>query len=84
MIWTGTEAELLSFFKEINTVHNSIKFDCNYSKEKVNFSDTTVFRNEQNDLSTKLYAKPTDRPGYIHSKSYHPKSQIKNIPYGQA
>ena len=27
---------------------------------------------------------PTDRPGYIHSKSYHPKSQIKNIPYGQA
>ena len=84
MIWTGTEAELLSFFKEINTVHNSIKFDCNYPKEKVNPLDTTLFRNEQNALSTKLYAKPTDRPGYIHSKSYHPNSQIKNIPYGQA
>ena len=84
MIWTGTEAELLSFFKEINTVHNSIKFDCNYSKEDINFLDTTVFKNERKTLSTKLYTKPTDRPGYIHSKSYHPKSQIKNIPYGQA
>ena len=84
MIWTGTEAELLSFFKEINTVHDSIKFDCNYSKENVNFLDTTVFKNERRTLSTKLYTKPTDRPGYIHSKSYHPNSQIKNIPYGQA
>ena len=84
MIWTGTEAELLSFFKEINTVHNSIKFDCNYSKKDINFLDTTVFKNERKTLSTKLYTKPTDRPGYIHSKSYHPKSQIKNIPYGQA
>lgn len=84
MIWTGTEAELLSFFTEINKVHDSIKFDCNYSKDNVNFLDTTVFKNERKALSTKLYTKPTGRPGYIHSKSYHPKSQIKNIPYGQA
>jgi hypothetical protein len=84
MIWTGTEQELLSFFKEINTVHDSIKFDCNYSKENINFLDTTVFKNKRKALSTKLYTKPTDRPGYIHSKSYHPKSQITNIPYGQA
>ena len=48
------------------------------------FLDTTVFKNERKTLSTKLYTKPTDRPGYIHSKSYHPKSKLKNIPYGQA
>ena len=34
-------------------------------------------------MSTKLFAKPTDRPGYIHNKSYHPKLQLKNISYGQ-
>ena len=84
MIWTGSKAELLAFFEEINSVHESIKFDCNYSEESVNFLDTTVFKNDRMSLSTKLYTKPTDRPGYIHSNSYHPKSQIKSIPYGQA
>ncbi|MCH2406292.1 MAG: hypothetical protein MK200_08895, partial [Nitrosopumilus sp.] len=64
--------------------HESIKFDCTYSNDKINFLDTTVFKNDRKSLSTKLFTKPTDRPGYIHSKSYHPRSQIDNIPYGQA
>ena len=84
IVWTGTEEELLAFFDEINKVHDHIKFDSNYSKNSINFLDTTVFKNERRSLSTKLYTKPTDRPGYIHVKSYHPKSQIKNIPYSQA
>ena len=84
MVWTGTEESLLSFFKEINTVHDTIKFDCNYSRNNINFLDATVFKNQRKSLSTKLYTKPADRPGYIHRQSYHPKSQIKNIPYGQA
>ena len=46
--------------------------------------DTTVFKNNHNSLSTKLFTKPTDRTAYLHSKSYHPKSLINNIPYGQA
>ena len=84
IVWTGTEEELLEFFDEINKVHDNIKFDSNYSKNSINFLDTTVFKNERRSLSTKLYTKPTDRPGYIHVKSYHPKSQIKNIPHSQA
>ena len=65
-------------------MHESIKFDCKYSLESVNFLDTTVFKNNQRSLSTKLSSKPTDLPAYIHNKSYHPKSQLRNIPYGQA
>ena len=84
MLWTGTKADLLAFFKEINTVHESIKFDCKFSYTSINFLDTTVYKNERNCLSTKVYTKPTDRPGYIHNQSYHPRSQIENIPYGQA
>ena len=48
---------LLTFFKEINTVHESIKFDCKYSLKSTNFLDTTVFKNNQRSLSTKLFAK---------------------------
>ena len=84
MLWTGTKDNLLSFFKEINTVHENIKFDCKFSYSQVDFLDTTVYKNGKNCLSTKLFTKPTDRPGYIHNKSYHPRSQIENIPYGQA
>ena len=64
MIWIGSEESLLTFFKEINTVHESIKFDCKYSLESINFLDRTVFKNNQRSLSTKLFAEPTDRPGY--------------------
>ena len=84
IVWNGEMEELLRFFDDINKIHDNIKFDCKYSKESINFLDTTVFKNQRGSLSTKLFTKPTDRPGYIHSKSYHPKSQIRNIPYGQA
>ena len=43
-----------------------------------------MFKNKLNTLSTKLYTKPTDRPAYLHQKSYHPKSLKDNIPFGQA
>ena len=63
LIWNGTKEDLISFFKEINTIHDSIKFDCNYSNKQINFLDTTVFKNERNSLSIKLFTKPTDKPG---------------------
>ena len=84
MVWNDSKENLITFFKDINTVHESIKFDCVYSHQKINFLDTTVFKNAQHSLSTKVYTKPTDRPGYIYKTSYHPKSQINNIPYGQS
>ena len=34
MIWTG-EKTLQEFFIKINTLHNSIKFDCKYSKKEI-------------------------------------------------
>ena len=36
--------ELLTFFDEINKVHDNIKFDYKYSKERIHFLDTTVFK----------------------------------------
>ena len=82
-VWTGSEEELLEFFEEINKVHPTIKFDCQYSRESINFLDTTV-KLVGNRLTTTLYTKPTDRRAYLHTKSYHPASTKKAIAYSQA
>ena len=36
-IWTGSEPELLKFFHEINSVHDTIKFECNHSNKSKTF-----------------------------------------------
>ena len=84
MLWTESEAKLKAFFEQINKIHSTKMFDYKYSYESIEFLDTLVFKNNRNSLSTKLYSKPSDRPTYTHVTSYHPKSQIQNIPYGQA
>ena len=68
--------------KSILRTNQQDKFDYKYSYESI--LDTLVVKNNRNSLSAKLYSKPTDRPTYTHVTSYHPKSQIQNIPYGQA
>ena len=84
MLSTESEAKLKAFFEQINKIHITIKFDYKYSHESIEFLGTLLFKNNRNSLSTKLYSKLTDRPTYTHVTSYHPKSQILNIPYGQA
>ena len=83
MIWTGGEKALKEFFIKINTLHNSIKFDCKYSKKEINILDTTVTIEKNGTLNTKLYQKPTDRNAYLHLNSYYPVKQKENIPFGQ-
>ena len=83
LVWKDSEEELLKFLEELNKKHPTIKFDYEFSREKVHFLDTTISISG-NKLSTTLYTKPTDRKAYLHSKSYHPKSTKKAIPYSQA
>ena len=82
LIWTAGKDSLLKFFEDINRVHPSIKFDCKYAYDKINFLDCYVHLG-RNGLKTSLYKKPTDRNAYLHYGSYHPNSQRSNIPYGQ-
>ena len=72
LIWTDGEESLKHFIKEINQVHSSIKFECNYSTQRINFLDTYVTLNPNGSLTTSLYSKPTDRNAYLHFLSYHP------------
>ena len=83
LIWKGSEEELLKFLNEINTVHPTIKFDFKYSRESIDFLDTTI-RNTGNKLTTTLYTKPTDRRAYLHARSYHPGTTKNSIAFSQA
>ena len=83
MIWTGGKEALNKFFEIVNQLHASIKFEFKYSKEQIDFLDTTVHITPEKTLSTALHRKPTDRNAYLHFNSYHPLQQKKNIPFGQ-
>ena len=84
LIWTGTMNEFEHFIENLNKCHSTIKFDYEISKNKVNFLDTTVYKDCNNKLRTKLYTKPTDRQNYLHVKSEHPPSIKNSIAYSQA
>ena len=84
IIWNGTKQEFEEFIVYINNCHSTIKFDYTISNDEVNFLDTTVYRDINNTLRTKLYTKPTDRQSYLHHKSEHPPSLKKSIAYSQA
>ena len=64
--------------------YHSIKFDFKFSKEKIEFLDTLVYKGHSNRLQATLYKKPTDRQTYLHAKSAHPLPLKESIPYSQA
>ena len=84
-IWNGTVIQLHEFIKKLNNCHPTIKFDFKFSKTSIEFLDTTVYKNkEQNKLLTTVYCKPADRINFLHYSSAHPRSSIESIPYSQA
>ena len=73
LIWNGTKTEFDNFLKKINEYHPIIKFEYEVSQTEINFFDTTVIKVD-NKLRIKVYAKPTNRQSYLHSKPEHPNS----------
>ena len=69
---------------EWNKSKTSIKFDFEFSRERIEFLGTLVYIDSKNKLQTTLYKKPTDCQNYLHAKSAHPFSLKKSIPYSQA
>ena len=84
MIWKGTEAELMTFIKDLNEKHKTIKFDFQVSPRKIAFLDAMLYKGENNNIQTTLYRKPTDQQAFLHAKSEHPRSLKSSIPYSQA
>ena len=83
MIWTHGEDNLNKFITYLNQLHPTIKFTHEVSNSSINFLDTTVKINEERNLYTTLYEKPTDTHLYLHyTSSHHAPCKTKG-PYGQ-
>ena len=59
-------------YKYLNNFHETIKVTVNYSRTEINFLDVKFFKNDENNqLETTLYLKPTDTHQYLHATSRH-------------
>ena len=83
-IWTYGEDKLKDFMLNINYIHSSFQFTCNYSKECVQFFDVSVSVDNSGNIRTDLYVKPTDTQQYLMATSCHPYHTKRSIPYCQA
>ena len=82
MIWTHGEDKLEEFFTYLNGIHPTIKLTSEHSYINISFLDTTVKINDNRELYTTLYKKPTDTHLYLHhSSAHHAPSKTKG-PYG--
>ena len=83
MIWTHGEDSLTEFITYLNSLHQSIKFTNEFSKTSINLLDTLVKLNENRELITTLYNKPTDTHLYLHYTSAHQVSILTKGSYSQ-
>ena len=84
MIWPYTREELHFFIYGLNNSHPTLRFTHEVNSTTVSFLDVSITKNNQGEIHTSLYSKPTDAHLYLHYASYHPKHQKRNIPYSQA
>ena len=61
LIWTKSENELLTCFEKLNQQHQSTKYEMKYSKDKIVFLGTLIYKDKNNNIQATLYKKPTDR-----------------------
>lgn len=54
-----------------------------HDKEHVAFLDVEVFRDNDGNLGSKLYRKPTVGNSILHASSFHPQTLVKSVPYSQ-
>ena len=59
MIWKDTKIELMTFIKELNGKHKTIKFQV--SPRKIVFLGAMLYEDETNNIQTTSYQKPTDQ-----------------------
>ena len=82
-IWTHDEHKLEMFLQDLNSFNSNIKFTHQSSKKSISFLDL-MFSLLEDELTTDLYIKPTDRHQYLHFTSAYPDHTKRSIIYIQA
>lgn len=84
-VWTGTAEELTEFEIYLNSLIDGIKITLNFSHEKVDFLDTTIYRiadpsaPDTDILQTRVFFKDTDTHQLLHRQSFHPKHTFTGV-----
>ena len=60
MVWTKSEKQLKDFLSELNQKHPSIKFDYKFDCKQIEFLDTLVYIDQQNNLQTTHFQKSSE------------------------
>ena len=81
-IWNGSKDQLITFLNDLNTTHNSIKFEYKISQSSIPFLNTEVYI-KNSKLYAKIYRKETDRQNFLRINSEHPISLKNSISYSQ-
>ncbi|XP_045178135.2 uncharacterized protein LOC123538232 [Mercenaria mercenaria] len=81
-LWQHGLEDLLKFRDFANQIHPNIKVELRWHTTRIEFLDTTVRIEKNNEITTVLYSKPTDKHLYLNWKSDHPQNVKKAIPYG--
>ena len=83
-IWEHGKDELEKWLDYLNKSHKTIKFTAEQSSVEINFLDTKVKVNQnEQKLYTDLYVKPTDTNSYLKYNSAHPPKCKDSLPYSQ-
>eukprot|EP00111_Clytia_hemisphaerica_P009129 TCONS_00026815-protein len=83
IIFKGNNEELAELKSYMNLLHPTIKFTFDQSPTTINFLDVQITISN-NQFSTSIYRKPTDRSQLLHFESNHPLHTKEGIVYSQA
>ena len=82
LICIVSKDQLITFLNDLNTKHNSIKFEYKISQSSMPFLDTEVYI-KNNKLYIKVYRKETSRQNILYINPEQPISLTNITPYSQ-
>ena len=86
-IWPGSPESLETFVDQINSMHPTIKFTYECSRESVDFLDITIYKGNRfahtNKLDVKPFFKKTNKFQYLEYSSAHPRRTFSSLVKGE-
>ena len=79
LLFPGDETSLKEYEIFLNNIIPDIKVTLEHSNTEINFLDVTVYKNDVNQLKTKVFFKKTDTHQLLHRSSHHPNHTFNGI-----
>lgn len=82
-IFDGKEDELKEYHEGLNKIHPDLQFTLEYDTQKLPFLDTLVYLDEEGNLQTTVFYKPSNTHQYLHFHSSHHPNLKRSLPFSQ-